>query len=117
MGGEGDKSTGRCLVKSALVAISFAIAANAPAHAQSIGQASYFQYSRYSGLFAAHRTFPVGTHVRVVNLANGRSTTVVIVGRGPFIRSRIIDVSTSAADVLGFRQAGVATVRLEVVDR
>ena len=104
-------------MKSALVAISLAMAANAPAHAQSIGQASYFQYSRYAGLYAAHRTFPVGTHVKVVNLGNGRSATVVIVGRGPFIGGRIIDVSTSAADLLGFRQAGVARVKLEIVDR
>jgi rare lipoprotein A len=55
--------------------------------------------------------------VRVINLANGRETTVVIVGRGPFTHRRIIDVSTSAADVLGFRQAGVARVKIEVVDR
>jgi rare lipoprotein A len=59
----------------------------------------------------------MGTHVRVTNLNNGRAATVVIVDRGPFIRNRIIDVSTRAADLLGFRQAGVARVRLDVVDR
>ena len=87
-------------------------------NAQSIGQASYYTHPRYAGgLIAAHRTFPFGTHVRVVNLSNGRETTVVVVDRGPFIRNRIIDVSTRAADVLGFRQAGIARVKLEVVDK
>ena len=47
------------------------------------------------------------------NLDNGRSVIVTIVDRGPFVRGRIIDVSTSAADVLGMRRAGVVHVRLE----
>ncbi len=64
-------------------------------------------------MIAAHRTLPFGTHVRVTNLDNGRSAVVTIVDRGPFIRGRIIDVSTSAADVLGFRRAGVAHVTIE----
>jgi rare lipoprotein A len=91
--------------------------ASSEANAQSIGLASYYTHPRYGGLIAAHRTFPMGTHVRVVNLSNGRATTVVVVDRGPFIRNRVIDVSTSAADVLGFRQTGIARVKLEVVDR
>jgi rare lipoprotein A len=61
------------------------------------GLASYFQYSRFTGLVAAHRSLPMGSQVRVVNLANGRSVVVTIVGRGPFIRGRVIDVSTEAA--------------------
>ncbi len=77
------------------------------------GLASYFQYYRYSGLTAAHRSLPVGTQVRVVNLDNGRSAVVKIVGRGPFIRGRVIDVSTEAAVALGFRQSGVAHVRID----
>jgi rare lipoprotein A len=104
-------------LKRALLAMSFAVAANAQVHAESVGQASYYHHPRYGGLIAAHRTFALGTHVRVTNLGNGREATVVIVDRGPFIRSRIIDVSTRAADVLGFRQAGIARVKLEVVDR
>ena len=95
----------------------FVLAASAAANAQSVGQASFYNHPRYSGLIAAHRTLPIGTHVRVVNLANGRAATVVIVDRGPFIRSRIIDVSTRAAEVLGFRQAGIARVQLQVVDK
>ena len=77
------------------------------------GIASYYQNSHASGLTAAHRSLPFGTQVRVVNLDNGRSAVVKIVDRGPFIRGRVIDVSTAAAAVLGFRQTGVAHVRIE----
>jgi rare lipoprotein A len=104
-------------LKRAVLVLAFAVAACAPAYAQSVGQASYYHHPRYGGLIAAHRTLAMGTHVRVTNLNNGRAATVVIVDRGPFIRNRIIDVSTRAADLLGFRQAGVARVRLDVVDR
>ena len=77
------------------------------------GIASYYQNPRYSGLIAAHKTLPFGSLVKVVNLDNGRSAMLKIVDRGPFIRGRIIDVSVLAADVLGFRKAGVAHVRIE----
>ena len=83
------------------------------AAASELGIASYYQNPRYSGLIAAHKTLPFGAHVRVVNLDNGRSAILKIVDRGPFIRGRIIDVSPAAASVLGFRQAGVAHVRVE----
>lgn len=82
-----------------------------------IGQASYYRHPKYSGLIAAHRTLPMGTHLLVTNLGNGRSVTVVVVDRGPFIRSRIIDVSTSAAEALGFRSAGVAKVKVDLVEK
>ncbi|MDI9848112.1 septal ring lytic transglycosylase RlpA family protein [Rhodoblastus sp. 17X3] len=61
---------------------------------------------------AAHRSLPFGTKVLVTNLNNGRSATVTINDRGPFIRGRIIDVSSGAANVLGMRQSGVARVRV-----
>ncbi len=77
------------------------------------GIASYYHNSHYSGLTAAHRTLPLGTQVRIVDLDNGRTAVVRIVDRGPFIRGRVIDVSTAAAVALGFRQAGVAHVRIE----
>ena len=79
------------------------------------GLASYFHYSRFTGPVAAHRSLPIGSQVRVVNLDNGRSVVVRIVGRGPFIRGRVIDVSTEAAIALGFRQAGVARVRIDQI--
>ena len=64
------------------------------------------------GLTAAHRSLPMGSRVKVLNLDNGRSVIVRIVDRGPFIRGRIIDVSTAAAVTLGFRDAGLAHVRI-----
>ena len=77
------------------------------------GIASYYQNPHFSGLIAAHKTLPMGTRVKVVNLDNGRSAVLKIVDRGPFIRGRVIDVSPAAASALGFRQAGLAHVRLE----
>jgi rare lipoprotein A len=65
---------------------------------------------------AAHRTLPFGTKVRVENLRNGRSVVVRINDRGPFARGRVIDVTRSAADQLGFRNAGHAPVRITVVE-
>jgi rare lipoprotein A len=51
--------------------------------------------------------------VKVFNLDNGKTVILKIVDRGPFIRGRVIDVSPAAASALGFRQAGLAHVRLE----
>ena len=79
--------------------------------ATELGIASY--YPHYNGLIAAHKTLPMGTRVKVVNLDNGRSAVLKIVDRGPFIRGRVIDVSPVAASVLGFREAGLAHVRIE----
>ena len=64
---------------------------------------------------AAHRSYPFGTRVRVVNLENGRSTVVRINDRGPFVRGRIIDVSIRAAKELGFVRQGLTRVRVEVI--
>lgn len=83
------------------------------ATAEELGIASYYQNPHYSGLIAAHKSLPLGARVKVVNLDNGRSAILRIVDRGPFIRGRIIDVSLAAASALGFRQAGLAHVRIE----
>jgi rare lipoprotein A len=83
------------------------------AAASESGIASYYQNPHYNGLIAAHKSLPMGTRVKVVNLDNGRTAVLKIVDRGPFIRGRIIDVSPVAASALGFRQAGLAHVRLE----
>lgn len=66
-------------------------------------------------LTAAHPTLPFGTRVRVTNVTTGRSVTVRINDRGPFVRGRVIDVSHSAAESLGMVGLGVAKVKLDVV--
>jgi rare lipoprotein A len=73
---------------------------------------------RFNGraMTAAHRTLPFGTRVRVTNVSNGQSVTVRINDRGPFIRGRVIDVSTAAAESLGMVGRGVAKVKLDVVN-
>ena len=67
-------------------------------------------------LTAAHRTLPLGTHVRVTNLENGRHAVVRLTDRGPFVDGRIIDVSYTAGRALGMTGRGVVRVRLEPVD-
>jgi rare lipoprotein A len=60
------------------------------------------------GMTAAHRTLPCGTKVRVTNKKNGKSVTVTINDRGPFVSGRVIDVTPTAARALGF--SGLAPV-------
>jgi rare lipoprotein A len=66
-------------------------------------------------LTAAHRTLPFGTRIRVTNLTTGQSVTVRVNDRGPFLPGRAIDVSSSAAKMLGITRQGVAKVKLDVV--
>jgi rare lipoprotein A len=67
-------------------------------------------------LTAAHRTLPFGTRVRVTNLDNGRSVTIRVNDRGPFVKGRIIDLSVAAARRLDMLRTGVARVRVEPVN-
>ncbi len=71
---------------------------------------------RHNKLTAAHKTLPFGTRVRVINVANQKRVEVVINDRGPYAEGRIIDLSLSAAEALGFVQQGLADVTLEVLD-
>jgi rare lipoprotein A len=66
-------------------------------------------------LTAAHPTLPFGTRLRVTNMATGRSVTVRVNDRGPFVAGRVVDVSYSAAETLGIVGKGVAKVKLDVV--
>ena len=68
-----------------------------------------------NSLTAAHRTLPMPSAVRVVNLTNGRSIILRVNDRGPFARSRIIDLSRRAAQLLGFQRQGTARVRVEII--
>jgi len=66
---------------------------------------------------AAHKTLPLGTYVRVLNLENKKQTIVKINDRGPFIKGRIIDLSYAAARDIGLIGPGVARVRIEALAR
>lgn len=66
-------------------------------------------------MVAAHRTYPFGTFLKVTNLTNNKSIIVCVTDRGPRQRKRIIDVSASAAEALGFKRQGVTRVRVEEV--
>lgn len=103
------------------------IAAPAPAGYTEQGNASWYGepfngrrasngevYDMYK-LTAAHRTLPFDTMVRVTNLNNGKSTTVRITDRGPFVENRIIDLSLAAAREIELVGPGVAPVRVEVL--
>jgi len=71
---------------------------------------------KHAKLTAAHKSLPFGTKVRVTNLANNETVEVVINDRGPYVDGRIIDLSKSAAEELGFVNLGLAEVRVEILD-
>lgn len=97
-----------------IIALLIMLASSVAAQAQSwTGKASY--YGARGHMACAHRSLPFGTHVRVTNLTNRRSVLLVVHDRGPYVPGRIVDVSTRAADALGFRHAGVAKVTMETV--
>lgn len=68
-------------------------------------------------LTAAHRTLPLPSMIKVTNLGNNKSLIVMANDRGPFRKDRIIDVSEQAATLLGFRQNGVAKVRVQYLEK
>ncbi len=89
-----------------------------------IGQASWYgdkfhrkktangEIFRKTDLTAAHPTLPLPSIVDVTNLENGKSLTIKINDRGPFLKDRIIDLSEKAAKKLGFYSQGTATVQV-----
>ncbi len=103
-----------------------------PASAQLLGKEEKGKASFYAKMFhgrktslgekfneqeytAAHRSLPFNTMVEVTNPTNKRSVIVRINDRGPYNRSRLIDLSHAAAEYLGIIGSGVATVTLRVV--
>ena len=98
------------------------------ATAQEVGMASYyhdyFQGKRTASgelydqrkMTAAHKSLPIGTLVKVTNLENEKSVIVRINDRGPYVRTRVIDLSKLAAIQLGFVQKGSTQVSVEVLD-
>src|SRR6202051_5329765 len=94
-------------------AIVLAATAICPVHAET-GMAAFYGGGRTAsgevtgptGLTAAHRTLPFGTMVLVTNKRNGKTVVVRIVDRGPYGRSRIIDVRRAAARELDLVDTG-----------
>jgi rare lipoprotein A len=112
-------------LKKLIVAASLILAGTSIAEAAAwTGKASYYggrgrtaSGGHVGHLTAAHRSLPFGSRLRVTNLHNQKSVVVTVNDRGPFVRGRIVDVSTGAAGVLGMKGAGVAPVRVELVSR
>jgi rare lipoprotein A len=88
------------------------------------GMASYYgnesgsrtasgQRFNQNALTAAHRSLPFGTQLRVTH--GGRSVVVTVNDRGPFIRGRVLDLSTGAARAIGLTSRGVGHVVAEVL--
>ena len=108
-----------------LLAVLIQAAAASPAHAESCIASQYGVGDGYDGrrtasgtlldtrhaLTAAHRTLPFGSRVTITALGNGRSVSVVITDRGPFIRGRCIDLTRAAANAIGM--GGTAKVTVE----
>jgi rare lipoprotein A len=69
-----------------------------------------------NAITAAHRTLPLGSIVRVTNLKTGHWAIVRITDRGPFIEGRILDLSLAAAKKTDVERAGLAQVRMEVLE-
>ena len=76
--------------------------------------ASGERYNR-EAFTAAHRTYPFGTLIRIVNQRNGKSIVVRINDRGPYVDGRIIDLSWRAAQALDMIADGVVPVLLELI--
>ena len=81
------------------------------------GQTANGEIYDMNSLTAAHRTLPMPSFVRVINLENGRSLNLKINDRGPFARGRIIDISRQGAHLLGFQKQGTAKVRVQILER
>jgi rare lipoprotein A len=84
-----------------------------PYHGRSTASGEVYDMEAPTG---AHRTLPFGTRLRVDNLDNGRTATLIINDRGPFVEGRILDVSRRIARDLDMLGPGTARVRITVLE-
>ena len=82
-------------------------------HGKLTASGQIFNSSRFS---AAHKSWPLGTQILVVNPINHRSVKLVINDRGPYIAGRDLDLSEKAARSLGFVDDGLAFVRVHILE-
>lgn len=73
------------------------------------------RFDRKNPTFAAHKSLPLGTRVRITTIPTIQSIEVVITDRGPYEPGREIDLSEAAAETLGIIEAGVVTVQMEIL--
>lgn len=116
------------MLRISTISLAFSLITFAAASQVQTGKASFYadkfegsptasgEKYRHSKMTAAHKTLPFGTRVRVINTQNNKEVEVVINDRGPYVEGRIIDLSRSAAQQLDFINAGLADVRVEVID-
>ena len=110
-----------CVLFSTLLGSSSVIAANQTGIASVYANGDGHAWSKTANgervnpnaLTAAHKSLPFGTRVTVTNKRNGRSVTVRINDRGPFVRGRVIDLTPAGARAIGL--SGLASVALTVV--
>ena len=81
---------------------------------EEVGIASWFPDKR--DYVAAHNRYPMGTKLKVTNLENGKSTTVKVVSRGPYVRGRVIDLDYTPFAKIRGKNGGLAKVRVTPVD-
>lgn len=98
-----------------------------PRHYRAVGLASWYgaafagrltangEIYHLNGLTAAHPTLPLPCYARVTNLSNGSSVIVRVNDRGPYVGNRVIDLSARAAELLGYKQKGIAHVKVDYV--
>lgn len=67
-------------------------------------------------LTCAHKTFPFGTLLKIINPIDGRFVIVEVIDRGPFIGKRIVDLSRSAFLKIGSLEKGIMNVEIEKID-
>ncbi len=78
-------------------------------------QTSNGEWFDMAQLTAAHATLPLPSYAKVTNLENGATVIVRINDRGPFVDTRVLDVSKRVAEVLGYKQQGTAQVRVQYI--
>ncbi|MDM1522669.1 septal ring lytic transglycosylase RlpA family protein [Empedobacter sp. 225-1] len=76
--------------------------------------ASGEKYDKHE-LTAAHKSLPFGTKVKVTNIRNGKSVVVEINDRGPYAKSRVLDLSQAAFSEIGHTNTGVMKVEYEII--
>ncbi len=68
-------------------------------------------------LTAAHKKLPFGTWIKVTNLSNGKSVKVRVNDRGPFVKGRIVDLTTAAFRKIEDVEKGITKVKIEIIKK